>query len=131
MIADTNTASRWRGGSPGGGKHLALKGTAGPRAASPGGGGQLTLGWGVWGTTGPRVSCPVDNLRRGLLILRQLHKRQFLLFFFFVLSLIRCRHHSRTLLSTLNSREMFASATAALRTPPCLFLYAGARTDYM
>ena len=38
---------------------------------------------------------------------------------------------SRTLLSTLDSREMFASATAALRTPPCLFLYAGAWTDYM
>ena len=42
----------------------------------------------------------------------------------------RCGHHSRTLLSTLDSREMFASGTAALRTPPCLFLYAGARADY-
>ena len=49
---------------------------------------------------------------------------------FFVLSLIRCGHHSRTLLSTLDSLEMFASATAALRTPQFLFLYAGAQTDY-
>ena len=36
-----------RGESWGGG-HLALKGTAGPRAASPGGG----------GTADPRVGCP-------------------------------------------------------------------------
>ena len=57
VIADPNAASPWRGGSSVGG-HLALKGTAGPRAASPGGRGQLTLGWGVRGTTGPRVSCP-------------------------------------------------------------------------
>ena len=49
---------------------------------------------------------------------------------FFVFSLIRCGYHSRTLPPTLDSREMFASATAALRTPPCLFPYAGARTDY-
>ena len=49
---------------------------------------------------------------------------------YFVFSPIRCGHHSRTLLATLDSRQMFASATAALRTPPCLFLYAGARTDY-
>ena len=50
-------------------------GTSGPRAASPGGGGgQLTLGWDVRGTTGPRVSCPGgDNLRGGLLTLRQRH----------------------------------------------------------
>ena len=61
MIADTNAASRWKGGSPGGGGHLALKGTAGPRAASPGGG-QLTLGWGCPGGGG--------NLRGGLLTLR-------------------------------------------------------------
>ena len=51
-------------------------------------------------------------------------------YFFFVFSLIRCGYHSRTLPPTLDSREMFASATAALRTPPCLFPYAGARTDY-
>ena len=41
VIADTNAASRWRGGSPGGGGgggRLALKGTTDPRAASPGGG---------------------------------------------------------------------------------------------
>ena len=50
---------------------------------------------------------------------------------FFVFSLIRCGYHSRTLPPTLDSREMFASATAALRTPPCLFPYAGARTDYI
>ena len=31
----------------------------------------------------------------------------------------------------LDSREMFASATAALRTPPCLFPYVGAQNDYM
>ena len=49
---------------------------------------------------------------------------------FFVFSLIRCGYHSRTLPPTLDSREMFASATAALRTPPCLFPYTGARTDY-
>ena len=57
------------------------------------------------------------------------HERQYLLFFVFF-SLIWCEHHSRTLLPTLDSREMFASATAALRTPPSLFLYVGARTDY-
>ena len=48
------------------GGHQALKGTAGPRAASPdpgGGGVQLTLGWGVRGTTGPRVSCPMGQFR--------------------------------------------------------------------
>ena len=49
---------------------------------------------------------------------------------FFVFSLIRYGYHSRTLPPTLDSREMLASATAALRTPPCLFPYAGARTDY-
>ena len=48
VIADTNAASRWRGGSPGRGR-LALKGTADPRAANPG------------GTADPRVGCPVDN----------------------------------------------------------------------
>ena len=58
--------------------------------------------------------------------LRNSAKFIFALFF----SLIRCGHHSRTLLSILDSREMFASATAALRTQPCLFLYEGARTDY-
>ena len=47
-----------------------------------------------------------------------------------VFSLIRCGYHSRTLPPTLDSREMFTSATAALRTPPCLFPYAGAWTDY-
>ena len=51
-------------------------------------------------------------------------------YWFFVFSLIMCRCHSRTLPPTLDSREMFASVTAALRTPPCLFPYAGARTDY-
>ena len=50
--------------------------------------------------------------------------------FIYFLSLIRCDHHSRTLLPTLDSPEMFASATAELRTLPCLFLYTGARTDY-
>ena len=49
VIADPNATSRWRGGSLGGG-HLALKGTAGPRAASPGG-----------GTADPRVGCPRDQ----------------------------------------------------------------------
>ena len=39
------------------GRHLVLKETVGPRTASPGGGGQLTLGCGVRGTTGSRVSC--------------------------------------------------------------------------
>ena len=44
-IADPKAAYLWRGGSSGRGR-LALKETAGPRIASPGGG-QLTLGWGV------------------------------------------------------------------------------------
>ena len=53
VIADTNAASQWRGGSPGGwGGHLALKGTADIRAASWGGGG---------GTADPRVGCQGDN----------------------------------------------------------------------
>ena len=39
-------------------------------------------------------------------------------------------YHSSTLLPTLDSREMFASATAALQTPPCLFPYVSARGDY-
>ena len=47
-----------------------------------------------------------------------------------VFSLIRCRYHSRTLPPTLDSREMFASATAALRMPPSLFPYAGPRIHY-
>ena len=62
MIADPNAASPGEGGVRGGG-HLALKGTAGPRAASPGG--QLTLGWGVRGSTGPRVSCPGGQFKGG------------------------------------------------------------------
>ena len=33
---------------------------------------------------------------------------------FFVFSLTRCGYHSRTLLPTLDSRKMLASATAAL-----------------
>ena len=52
------------------------------------------------------------------------------LYCFFVFSLIRCGYHYRTLPPTLDSREMLASSTAALRTPPCLFPHAGARTDY-
>ena len=40
-------------GSPGGGGHLALKGTARPRAASPG------------GTADPRVGCPGDSCLGG------------------------------------------------------------------
>ena len=45
-------------------------------------------------------------------------------------SLQRCGYHSRTLLLTLDSLKMLASATAALRAPPCLFPYASAWTDY-
>ena len=51
VIADTNAASQWRGGVRGVGGHLALKGTADIRAASPGGG----------GTADPRVGYQGDN----------------------------------------------------------------------
>ena len=56
------------------GGQLALEGTVGPRAASPGGtadprarcpGGQLTLGLGVRGTADPRARCPGGQFKRG------------------------------------------------------------------
>ena len=50
------------------------------------------------------------------------------LYCFPVFSLIRCGYHPRTSQPTLDPRELHASATAALRTPPCLFLYTGTRS---
>ena len=49
---------------------------------------------------------------------------------FFVFSLRRCGYHSRTLLPTLDSREILTSVTAALQTQPCLFPYVSAWGDY-
>ena len=48
---------------------------------------------------------------------------------FSVFTLIRCGYHPRTSQPTLDHRELHASATAVLRTPPCLFKYAGTPAD--
>ena len=52
----------------------------------------------------------------------------YIVFPFFLL--IRCEYHPRTSQPTLDPRELHASVTAALRTPPCLFPYTGTRNYY-